>query len=121
MASATSACVKPLFMPMLIWPGQLRDLSGRDQRTDRDQAAVARRESGPQPQVAEQHVRRVLHHARKHRAEEIANALGAICLGCLIERQQLRRSRRKLVGSDLAFREHVLRDGHRRHALAQPA
>ena len=87
MASAISGCVRPLFIPIGM-AGQLRDLTVGDQSADRDQAAVARREIGTQPQVAEQDVGRVLHDAGKHCTELIADALGAIGLGGLVERQQ---------------------------------
>ena len=70
--------------------GQLSDLPGRNQRADRDEAPIARRKSGPQPEIAEQNIGRVLRHARKHRAEQIADALGAIRFSGFVERQQVR-------------------------------
>ena len=76
---------------------ELRDLTIGDQRADGDETAVPRREIGPQPQVAEQHVGRVLNDAREDRAELLADALCAIGLGGLVERQQRGRRRRKLV------------------------
>ena len=44
---------------------ELPDLTVGDERADRDQTAVARREIGAEPQVAEQDISRVLHDARK--------------------------------------------------------
>src|SRR4051812_24717788 len=38
--------------------GDLRDLPGRDQRAYRDEAAIARCEPRPQPEIAEQYVSR---------------------------------------------------------------
>ena len=67
---------------------QLRDLPGCDQRADRHEAPIARRKAGPQPEIAEQNVGGVLRHARKHRAEQLTNALGAIRLGGFVEREQ---------------------------------
>jgi hypothetical protein len=81
--------------------GQLRDLAVGDESVDRDQAAVARREIGTQPQVAEQDVGRVLHDAGEHCAELIADALGAISLGGLVERQERRRRRGQPIGAML--------------------
>jgi len=43
--------------------GDLRDLSGGDESADRDQAAVRGSEPRSQPEIAEQHVRRVLDEA----------------------------------------------------------
>ena len=37
--------------------GQLSDLPGRNQRADRDEAAIARRKAGAEPQVTEQNIR----------------------------------------------------------------
>ena len=45
----------------------------------------------------------------KHCAELIADALGAIGLGGLVERQQRGRRRGQPIGSDVALREHVFR------------
>jgi hypothetical protein len=93
--------------------GQLRHLTIGDQSADRDQTAVARRQVWTQPQVAEQNVGRVLHDAGEHCAELIADALRAISLGGLVERQQRGRGRRKLVRPDIALGEYVLGDSDR--------
>jgi hypothetical protein len=82
--------------------GNLSDLAGRDERADRDEAPVARREVGTQPQVAEQNVGGVLDNARRHLAELLADARGAIRLGRLVQRQKRRRGRGELIGADAA-------------------
>jgi hypothetical protein len=68
---------------------QLRHLPGCDQRADRHEAPIAGRKRGPQPEIAEQNVGGVLRHARKHFAEQLTNALGAIRLGGFVQREQL--------------------------------
>jgi hypothetical protein len=77
--------------------GELRHLTIGDQSADRDQAAIARREVGSEPQIAEQDVGRVLHDAREHCAELIIDALGAIGFRGLVERQQRGRCGRQLI------------------------
>src|SRR3712207_8076068 len=47
-------------------------------RADGDETTVARGKIGPQPQIPEQHIGRVLHDPGEHRAELVADALGAI-------------------------------------------
>src|SRR5437879_3825602 len=64
--------------PDIQMTGELRDLARGNQRADRDEAAVARHKVGAQPQVAEQHVGRVLRDARQHGAEPLADGLGAV-------------------------------------------
>jgi len=68
--------------------GNLRDLAGSDQRADGDQAAIAGRQVGTQPQVTEQDLGRVLHDARHRRAELLADAGRAIGLRGLVEQQK---------------------------------
>ena len=68
--------------------GQLSDLAGRHQRADCNEAPVTWRQAGPQPKITEENVGRVLHDARKYRAEQVADALGAIRFGGFVERQQ---------------------------------
>ena len=98
--------------------GKLRGLPGRDQRADRDEAAVTRRKAGPQPKIAEKNIGRVLRDARKYRAEKVSDALGAIRFGGFVERQKFRRCGRKLVGRDLVRGEYILGDRDRRHGIA---
>ena len=52
---------KPVIHPNRDMARELRNLTACDERADRDEAAVARRKIGAQPQVAKQHFRRVLH------------------------------------------------------------
>ena len=59
--------------------GKLRHLARSHERADRHKAAVAWGEIGTQPEVAEQDIGRVLHDARESRAEQLADAVGAIC------------------------------------------
>ena len=54
--------------------GNLRDLTGRDERADRDQAPIARRKVRTQPQVPEQNIGGVLDDSRDHPAELLLNA-----------------------------------------------
>jgi hypothetical protein len=76
----------------------LRNLSRRDQRGHGDEAAIAGREIGTQPQISEQAFGRILDEARRHEAELVAHVLRALRLGCFIQRQ-----RRQLVGRKLAL------------------
>src|SRR5712671_3975112 len=63
--------------------GQLSDLPGGNQRADRDEAAIARRKAGAEPQVTEQNISRVLHDAWKNRAELLTDSLGSVRFSCL--------------------------------------
>ena len=69
--------------------GQLRNLPRCDERADGDETAVAGRKILTQPQVSEEHVGGVLHDARRHRAELLSDARGALCLGGLVEGKKL--------------------------------
>ena len=73
--------------------GQLSHLPRRHQGADCNEAPVTRRKAWPQPKITEENVRRVLHDAWKYRAEQVADALGAIRFGGFVERQQVWRLR----------------------------
>ena len=55
----------------------LRDLTGGDQRAHGHKAAVTWREIWTKPEIPEQHVGRVLHEARHHRAHLLFHVRGA--------------------------------------------
>jgi len=112
--------LQAVFHPDIQVTGQLSDLPRRDQRTDRDEAAIARRKSGAEPQVTKQNLRRVLYYARKFRSELLADPLSTIRFSGFVERQKVRRSSGKLVRRDLALGKHILGDGDRDMALPQP-
>src|SRR5439155_16428605 len=95
----------------------LRDLPGSNQSGDSDEAPVARREAGTQPKVSEQNFRRVLHDARRHRAELLPDTRRTVRLDLLVEWKKLGDSRWYLIGSDLAVRKDLFRDRHRRHGV----
>src|SRR5258708_17399705 len=82
--------------------GNLGDLAGSDQGTDRRQAAIARRQVRTQPQVAEQNLARILDDSRSNLAELRADTLGALPLRFLVERERSTRSGRQLVAPELA-------------------
>lgn len=67
----------------------LRDLAGSDERADRDQAPVARREGRTEPEVTEENVTGVLHNSWSHCAEVLLDTGSALLLGSLIEGQTL--------------------------------
>ena len=67
--------------------GNLRNLTGSDQRADGDEAALARRELRAQPQIPEQEVRGVAHDARHGRAELLLDARGPLRLSRLVQGQ----------------------------------
>lgn len=98
--------------------GDLLDLAAGDQRSNRDQAAIARRKVRAQPQVAEQIVRRVLHETRCDSAELVSDARRAVGLGLLVERQGLGVDLRELVRADIAPGEDVANGADGGHRLA---
>jgi hypothetical protein len=59
-----------------------------------------------------------LHDAWKYRAEQVADALGAIRFGGFVERQQVWRRRRQLVGRDLARGKSIVGDRDGGHGIA---
>src|SRR6516164_9087594 len=65
--------------------GNLRHLTGRNERTDGDYAAVARREVWSEPQVPKQNVGGVLHESGSNVAELLANSRCTLCFGCLVQ------------------------------------
>src|SRR5436190_527559 len=95
--------------------GHLRDLAGSNERAHRDQAPVARRKIGAQPQITEQYIRGILHDPGGHRAKLLLDACRTLRFDCLVERQKLRRGLRKLIRSDGARGKDILRGGNRRH------
>ncbi len=70
--------------------GNLRDLTGRNERADRDQATIARRKVWPEPQVTKQNVRGVLHDGGSDCAELLADARCALRLGGFVQREKRR-------------------------------
>src|SRR5258708_33518586 len=60
--------------------GNLGDLAGSDQGTDRHQAAIARRQVRTQPQVPEQNLARILDDSRSNLAELRADTLSAAAM-----------------------------------------
>ena len=69
----------------------LRNLAGGDQRTNRHQATIPRRQVRTQPQIAEQWGSVVYsNESRSNRAELLAELRSAIRFGGLIERQKRR-------------------------------
>lgn len=87
----------------------LRDLTRADEGADRHQTPVPWGQSRTKPEVAEEHVRGVLHNPRSDGTEVLLNAGGALRLGRFIERKRFARGRRELFGCDSAFLEDVLR------------
>ena len=73
--------------------------------------------SGPQPEIAEQHVRRVLHKTGGDLPELLADPRRPLRFHRLIERKLGTGSRRKLIGSDVAALEHVLRRRNSIHGV----
>src|SRR3954451_13488254 len=82
--------------------GDLRDLAGRDQRTDRDETAIARCEPRPQPEIAKQYVSRVLNESGRDLSKLLANPRRPLGLRRLVERELRTGGRRKLVVADIA-------------------
>ena len=100
---------QPIIHPDRNMTRELRHLTIGDEGADGDEAAVARREIGTEPEIAEQDVSRVLSNARKHRTELVAHTLCAIGLGSLVERQQRGGRCRELIGPDVSLGEDTLR------------
>ena len=65
---------------------KLRRLPVGDQRADRDETAVSWYKVRAQPQIAEQHVGRVLCHSRKERAKLRFDTRRALRLGGFVDR-----------------------------------
>src|SRR5882757_9883436 len=97
--------------------GDLRDLACRDERADGHETPVARREPRSQPEIAEQHIRRVLDEAGRDLAKLLADTRRPLRLRRLVEEKLRTGSRRKLVGADVAGLEHVLRRGDGIHRV----
>ena len=68
--------------------GNLRDLTGRNERADRDQTSVARRKVWPEPQITKQKVRGVRHDGGSDCAELLAYARCALRFGCFVLREK---------------------------------
>ena len=66
--------------------GDLRNLTGGDQRAHGNQAAVARSQRRPEPEIPEQHVGRVLHKAWRDLSKLLSDARGPLLLRRLVER-----------------------------------
>ena len=118
MASPACACVSPLFIARIQVRRQLRHLARRDERADRDQAAVGRCQVWAQPQVPEQHLGRVLREPGRCRADQLLDLGDPGGLGRLVERQEFGRRGRKLARDESPPREDVLRDGDGRRGVA---
>ena len=88
-ASAISVCVSPLFMPMFTWPVSWATWPDATSALTVTRLRSRGARSGPQPKIAEENVGRVLHDAGKYRAEQVADALGAVRFGGFVERQQV--------------------------------
>ena len=108
---------KPVIHPNRDMARELRNLTACDERADRDEAAVARRKIGAQPQVAKQHFRRVLHNTGEQGTEQIAYALGAIGFRGFVERQQIGRGGRQLIRPDATLGEDVPCRPDRRNSI----
>ena len=63
----------------------LSDLTIGDQRADGHQAAVARRQTGAQPEIAEQQLGGIVQQPRRCIAELLPDPRNALCLGRLVE------------------------------------
>jgi hypothetical protein len=100
--------------------GDLRDLPSRDESAHCDQAAVTRCKRRSQPEIAEEHVGRVLDEARRDLPELVSDPRRPLLLCGLVERKLRSRGGRKLIGSDIAALEHVPRRRDRSIAFAQP-
>ena len=83
-------------------------------RPHRSRAASA----GRNETIADLPVRGASCYARKHFAEQLTNALGAIRLGGFVQREQLWWMRAQSAGRDLACREHIIGDGDGSHGVA---
>ena len=88
--------------------GNLGDLTGRDERADRGETAIAASEVGTQPQVAKQDVGGLLDDARKHRAELLLDTRRSLRFGGFVDQQRRREDGGELVAPDLARGEDVL-------------
>jgi hypothetical protein len=93
--------------------GDLRDLTGSDQRAYRNQASVTWGQRWAQPEVAEEQVRCVLHDTRSNVAKVLLNCGCALSFRFLVDGQKDRRRLRELVEPYAALREDVLRDRDR--------
>jgi hypothetical protein len=100
--------------------GQLRRLTRRDQRADGDETPIAGRQIGTPPQIPRQDVRGLLNDARGDDGELFADPLGPFSFRRLVERQQLNRCRRDLIGSNSALREYIPRRAHGAEGIGPP-
>ena len=85
--------------------GELPELTRRDQCADRHEAAIARRQIRPQPEIAEENIRCVLRELRRRGAERFFNRSRARLIGLLVGGQKLHVRRRQLLCPDIAFNE----------------
>src|ERR1700716_4184329 len=97
--------------------GDLSDLARRDEGADGDEPPIARREPRSQPEIAEQHVRRVLDEAGRDLAKLLADTRRPLRLCRLVEGKLGTGCGRKLVGADVAALEHVLGRGDGIHRV----
>ena len=94
----------------------LLDLTCGDESAHSDEAPVPRLERRAEPQVTEQQFPRVVHHALGNLAVALLHPLLTVRLGFLVERQQFRIGRGKLLLAHPARVEDLLRHldgGHR--------
>src|SRR5258705_3559845 len=95
-----------LRQPVIHRPAQmirdLRDLTGCHEGTDGNKAPVARRQTGPQPKIPEQHVCRILDDPGGDVPELLTDPRRPLRLGCLIEGKLRAGSWRKLFNPDVA-------------------
>src|SRR3954470_5205815 len=93
--------------------GDLRNLTRGNQRAHGHQAAVARSQRRPEPEIAEQHVGRILDKARRDLPELLSDARCPLLLRRFVERQLRSHRGRELIGADVAALEDLLRSRDR--------
>src|SRR5712664_919649 len=88
-----------------------------DQCADGNQTAVPWRKVGAKPDITEQYVSGVLHHARKGGAKLFLDDLAPLGLGRIVERQERDGHSGELINTDVTRCEYVPRHADRRHRV----
>ena len=89
-ASAISLCVRPLFMPILVWPVSWAPCPFAINALIVTRLRSRGARSGRSHQIPEQDVGRVLRHAGEHGTELISDTLCAVRFGSFVERKWAR-------------------------------
>ena len=100
--------------------GDLRDLAGRDKSAHGDEIPVAWCEPGPQPEIAEENIGRILNEARRDLPELLSDTRRPLFLRRLVERKLRSGGRREFIAPDLRLLKTSLAAGIAFIAFAHP-